>query len=450
MILYPEVVIEMPTVDGGSTGRRAWLQPRRYAARLTTRASAGITAPSARRHGPRGAAVAGVLAALLFASLEATGAQVPEPAPPRESFEVWLDALRKDALGAGIKPETVERALTTVEHQPTVLERDRGQAEFTLTLAQYLQRRLTPAMLRAAEARMREHRRLLARVELAHGVPAGIVLAVWALESSFGRFAGARPTVPVLATLAYDGRRAALFRSELLDALRILDRGDIDLERLKGSWAGALGQPQFLPSSYLKYAQDFDGDGRRDIWTSLPDVFASIAFYLKTNGWEPKQAWGRRVQVSDAVRAKLADSAPLRTTGCRAMRSLTAPLPLEQWAKPRRENDDRRTAASGCARRLAARSRWACVPGLPELRSAARLQLRAHLRPQRRDPRRSARRPAHLLAGATEAHETHHEFAEDTREPVIVGLVPEIGGPEQGCGFASKEVEAPEAVLHVT
>ena len=332
MILYPEVVIEMPTVDGGSTGRRAWLQPRRYPARLTTRASAGITAASARRHGPRGAAAAGVLAALLFASLEATGAQVPEPAPPRESFEVWLDALRKDALGAGIKPETVERALTTVEHQPTVLERDRGQAEFTLTLAQYLQRRLTPAMLRAAEARMREHRRLLARVELAHGVPAGIVLAVWALESNFGRFAGVRPTVPVLATLAYDGRRAALFRSELLDALRILDRGDIDLERLKGSWAGALGQPQFLPSSYLKYAQDFDGDGRRDIWASLPDVFASIAFYLKTNGWEPKQAWGRRVQVSDAVRAKLADSAPLRTTGCRAMRSLTAPLPLEQWA----------------------------------------------------------------------------------------------------------------------
>jgi peptidoglycan lytic transglycosylase B len=324
MILYPEVVIEMPTVEGGSTGRRTWLQSRRYPARLTTRASA-------RRHGPRGTAAAGVLAALLFASPVATGAQVPGPAPPRESFEVWLDALRKDALGAGIKPGTVERALTTVEYQPTVLERDRGQAEFTLTLAQYLERRLTPAMLRAAEARMREHRRLLARVERAHGVPAGIVLAVWALESNFGRFTGARPTVPVLATLAYDGRRAALFRSELLDALRILDRGDIELERLKGSWAGALGQPQFLPSSYLKYAQDFDGDGRRDIWASLPDVFGSIAFYLKTNGWEPKQAWGRRAQVSDAVRAKLADSAPLRTTGCRAMRSLTAPLPLEQW-----------------------------------------------------------------------------------------------------------------------
>jgi membrane-bound lytic murein transglycosylase B len=276
--------------------------------------------------------VAAILASLLVTWDASTPAQTPEGAP-RESFGAWLDTLKKDALGAGIKPETVERAFATIEHQPTVLERDRGQAEFTLTLPEYLQRRLTPAMLRAAQARMRQHRTLLARVERAHHVPAGIVLAVWALESNFGRFAGVRPTIPVLATLAYDGRRAALFRSELLDALRILDRGDIELERLKGSWAGALGQPQFLPSSYLKYAQDFDGDGRRDIWSSLPDVFGSIAFYLRTNGWEPKQAWGRRVQVSDAVRPKIGEAAPLRTTGCRALRSLTIPLPLEEWGK---------------------------------------------------------------------------------------------------------------------
>lgn len=271
--------------------------------------------------------------ALLLACLlpAVARAQVPEPAPAREPFAAWLEALRAEAVAAGIKPETVARALADVELQSTVLERDRGQAEFTLTLPEYLERRLTPALLRAARARMQEHRRLLARVEKAHGVPAGIVLSVWALESNFGRFAGVRPTIPVLATLAYDGRRGALFRSELIDALRILDQGDIELERLKGSWAGALGQPQFLPSSYLKYAQDFDADGRRDIWASLPDVFASIGFYLKTHGWEPKTAWGRRVQVSDAVRAKLADAAPRRTTGCRAVRALTVPLPLATW-----------------------------------------------------------------------------------------------------------------------
>ena len=123
-------------------------------------------------------------------------------------------------------------------------------------------------------------------------MPRSILVAVWGLESNFGRFAGVRPTVPVLATLAYDGRRAALFRGELLNALRILDRGDIELERLKGSWAGAMGQPQFLPSSYLKFAQDFDGDGRRDIWTSLPDVFASIAVYMASNGWTHRRVVG--------------------------------------------------------------------------------------------------------------------------------------------------------------
>ena len=176
-----------------------------------------------------------------------------------------------------------------------------------------------------------QHRKLLIRVQTQHRVPASIVIAVWALESNFGRFSGVRPTVPVLATLAYDGRRGDLFRSELLDALRILDRGDIDLDGLKGSWAGAMGQPQFLPSSYLKFAQDFDADGRRNIWTSLPDVFASIAFYLKSNGWNEKQAWGRRVRVSDSLAARLPELAPLRTEGCRALRALTHPLPLSRW-----------------------------------------------------------------------------------------------------------------------
>jgi membrane-bound lytic murein transglycosylase B len=255
----------------------------------------------------------------------------PAPAPRDAAFEAWLAAVRADALGAGVRPATIDAAFATIEAQPTVLERDRTQAEFTLTLKEYVQRRLTPALLRIARQHHRAERRLLARVERAHKVPASIVVSVWGLESNFGRFAGVRPTVPVLATLAYDGRRAALFRGELINALRIVDRGDIPLDRLKGSWAGAMGQPQFLPSSYLKYAQDFDGDGRSDIWTSRPDVFASIANYMASNGWTPGQAWGRRVSLPAGFEARLGTKAPLRTEGCRAVRQLTEPLPLQEW-----------------------------------------------------------------------------------------------------------------------
>jgi membrane-bound lytic murein transglycosylase B len=258
---------------------------------------------------------------------------VPTPTPPPHdpAFAAWLTTLRGDALAAGIRPATIDAAFATIVAQPVVLERDRSQAEFTLTLGQYVSRRLTPALLRLSREHARRQQALLARVERAHKVPKSILVAVWGLESNFGRFAGVRPTVPVLATLAYDGRRAALFRGELLSALRILDRGDIELERLKGSWAGAMGQPQFLPSSYLKFAQDFDGDGRRDIWTSLPDVFASIAVYMASNGWAAGESWGRRVTLPANFDARLGSKAPLRTEGCRAVRQLTEPMMLHEW-----------------------------------------------------------------------------------------------------------------------
>ena len=258
---------------------------------------------------------------------------VPTPTPPPydAAFAAWLDAVRGDAVAAGIRPATIDAAFATIVAQPVVLERDRSQAEFTLTLGQYVDRRLTPPLLRLARDHARREQRLLARVERAHKVPRSILVSVWGLESNFGRFAGVRPTVPVLATLAYDGRRAALFRGELINALRILDRGDIELERLKGSWAGAMGQPQFLPSSYLKFAQDFDGDGRRDIWTSLPDVLASIANYMASNGWVYGESWGRRVKLPPDFDARLGSKAPLRTEGCRAVRQLTEPMLLSEW-----------------------------------------------------------------------------------------------------------------------
>jgi membrane-bound lytic murein transglycosylase B len=179
----------------------------------------------------------------------------------------------------------------------------------------------------------RRHAALLARVSRRYGVSPAVVVAVWGLESNFGRFSGVRPTIATLATLAYDNRRAAMFRAELIDALRILDRGDIGLDRLKGSWAGAMGQPQFMPSSYLKYAQDFDEDGRRDIWASPPDVFASIANFLKQSGWVTGKTWGRAVVLpkGEAKVAKIEAAAPLRTVGCEAMRQMSAGLALSKW-----------------------------------------------------------------------------------------------------------------------
>jgi membrane-bound lytic murein transglycosylase B len=253
------------------------------------------------------------------------------PVPPeRAPFDVWLSELRVEAGARGIRPEILDAALAGVEPIQSVLDRDRTQAEFTLDLEAYLKRRLTRGTVRTAQRMYTRHRALLQKVGKRYGVDPRILVSVWGLESNFGRFSGVRPTIPTLATLAYDPRRGERFRAELLSALEILNRGDIELSKLKGSWAGALGQPQFMPSSYLQYAQDFDGDGRRDIWTSLPDVFASVAYYLQQRGWTPGVTWGREVRIAPAARAK-AMALPSRDVGCRAERVMTPPRPLAQW-----------------------------------------------------------------------------------------------------------------------
>ena len=245
-------------------------------------------------------------------------------------FPEWLNGLRQEALAAGIKASTVESALGSLEPLPVVVERDRAQAEFTLSLDEYLTRRLTGKLVRDTTKAAATHKALLARVGARYGVPPSVVVSVWALESNLGRFSGVRPTIATLATLAWEGRRGTFFRAQLLDALRILDRGDIDPARLKGSWAGAMGQVQFMPSSYLQYAEDFDGDGRRDIWTSQADVFASIANYLRERGWNGTEGWGRQVRVPED-RSAIDAAAPRRTEGCRAEQELSTALPLERW-----------------------------------------------------------------------------------------------------------------------
>jgi len=263
--------------------------------------------------------------ALLFQQI------APVPQLPRPPFPEWLDGVRAEARSRGISDATIAAALDGLEPLPIVVERDRSQAEIVETLDHYLQQHVSAKVIRTARTRRADHAALLEKVADKYGVPAGIVVAVWGLESNFGRFSGVRPTIQTLATLAYDPRRSGLFREELFDALKILDSGDVRPAAMRGSWAGALGQPQFMPSSFLLYAQDFDGDGRRDIWTSTPDVLASIANYLSAHGWTRGDAWGREVSVPAAALDAIRESAPPRTEGCLARRQMTVPLPLEKW-----------------------------------------------------------------------------------------------------------------------
>jgi membrane-bound lytic murein transglycosylase B len=211
------------------------------------------------------------------------------------------------------------------------VERDRSQAETVLTIEQYVERRLTRAFVRTARQRLAANRSLLRRVAARYHVQPRFIVAVWGLESNFGRFSGVRPIVQALATLAWEGRREALFKGELFAALEILDRGYIDPPALKGSWAGAMGQTQFMPTSYLAFAEDFDADGRRDIWASTPDVFASIANYLQAHGWAETETWGREVRLPAGGWRAMVEATGLRETGCRAHREMTVPLPMDRW-----------------------------------------------------------------------------------------------------------------------
>ena len=258
--------------------------------------------------------------------------QLPPVAPlPQPPFEEWLSALRAEALTRGIREATLDAALTGLEPVPTVIQRDRNQAEIVQTLDRYLAERMSKKVVATAQTMRKTHEALLKQVSEKYGVPPGVLVSIWGLESNFGRFSGVRPTIPALATLAWDRRRATFFRGELLDALEILDRGDIDLEHLRGSWAGAMGQVQFMPSSYLEWAEDFDGDGRRDIWSTPADVFASIANYLLGHGWTAGQPWGREVKIAPEAARRIATQIERRDGGCQATREMTVPLPIAKW-----------------------------------------------------------------------------------------------------------------------
>ena len=259
-------------------------------------------------------------------------AQAPTPTEIRPSFVEWLEGVRSEALARGIRQEVIDQALAQVDEPlPVVIERDRTQAEIVLPLETYISRRLTPAFVRTGRQMYARHRATLEDVATKYGVPGPIIAAIWGIESNFGRFSGVRPTIAALATLAWDPRRSTFFRGELFSALEILNRGDIDLASMRGSWAGAMGQPQFMPSSYLQYAEDYDADGRRDIWRSQPDIFASIANYLKGHGWVSGQLWGREVRVTKEVGRQITATVARRAGSCQATRDMTVSKPLSEW-----------------------------------------------------------------------------------------------------------------------
>jgi membrane-bound lytic murein transglycosylase B len=281
-----------------------------------------------------------VLLPLLFASPQQPASEPPEQTQSEvgidapQPFEQWLDGLVHEARNRGYSDEIVGQALTGLQPLVRVVQNDRTQAELTIGFERYFGSRVNAAVIRRGREMAGQHRSLLARVERTYGVPRRIVLAIWGLESRYGRNIGRTPVFQALATLAWEPRRADFFRGQLFDALTIVARGHTDVETMRGSWAGAMGQPQFMPSSYLEYAVDQDGDGRRDIWGSTPDVLASIANYLKGHGWSRDQTWGREVRVTAAARARIEKAEiPGRESGCYAMRDMTERRPLREWQR---------------------------------------------------------------------------------------------------------------------
>ncbi len=236
----------------------------------------------------RGQGIAASVLALLGIMIASTATAAP--------FDVWLDGVRVEARERGVPSSVVDRALSGVRPLPKVISLDRKQPEFTQTFWRYLDSRVTADRVAKGKNLMARHVRLLQSVERRYRVPARVLVALWGLETSYGQVTGKTPMFSALATLAHDPRRDAFFREQLMAALEGAARGDIPY-KARSSWAGAFGQPQFMPTTYRDHAVDFDGDGRRDLWNSLPDIFASAANYLAASGWRWGEKWGREVQV---------------------------------------------------------------------------------------------------------------------------------------------------------
>jgi membrane-bound lytic murein transglycosylase B len=245
---------------------------------------------------------------IITACAPATGVAKPTaPAEKRDTettadkkasnFEQWLAALKKEALDRGIRREVLQEALEGVQPTPAVIKPRHRQAEFSLSKAEYVQRLASERRFRDGMKKMAQHRALLRKVSGVYGVPEGYLLALWAIESDFGQGGGRHPVIEALVTQAWQSQRQEFFRKQLLAALTILDKEEMRSDELRGSWAGAMGQFQFIPTTYLDYAVDFNHDGHRNIWTDVEDALASAASYLARAGWRKNLGWGWRTEI---------------------------------------------------------------------------------------------------------------------------------------------------------
>ena len=222
-----------------------------------------------------------------------------------DDFTVWLEGVKREASAAGISQATIESAFEGLAPVPRVIELDRRQPEVTRTFAAYLRSAVSQQRIKQGKRLLEANQALLDEIGLRFGVPPRYLVSLWGIESNYGHYTGGFSVVGALATLAHDGRRSSFFRTELLNALKIIDQGHIDPVDMTGSWAGAMGQVQFMPSSFLSFAVDHDEDGRRDIWNNISDALASAGNYLKRSGWSTGLKWGREVGLPEGFDSSL-------------------------------------------------------------------------------------------------------------------------------------------------
>lgn len=220
-------------------------------------------------------------------------------------FSEYVETLKQEARELGISEQTLESAFANVEYKPRAIKADKNQPEKKLTLDEYIPRAVPDWKIKQAKSLYKKHYDDLNRIGKEYGVQPRFIVALWGVESNFGKLTGGYNVIDALATLAYDGRREAFFKKETMAALTILEEKHISIANMKGSWAGAMGQSQFMPSSFVNYAVDGNGDGKKDIWNTKADVFASAANYLKSHGWNDTYTWGRQVKVPEGLPSSL-------------------------------------------------------------------------------------------------------------------------------------------------
>ena len=248
-------------------------------------------------------------------------------------FEKWLEEVKKEALKNNISQKILEAAFKNIKLNPKVIKLDRAQPEFSITFKKYIKGKVTKTRVARGLDKISEHKNLLTKAQNITQVQKRFIAAIWGMETNYGSYTGGHNVVRSLMTLAYDMRRSKFFRTQLMKALQILEEGHISASQMKGSWAGAMGQGQFMPSSFFAYAFDLDGDGKKNIWTNYGDSFASIGNYLKKHGWRDDQTWGREITLPQNIDALLEKTKRLKKAkSCnRSLKHHSREFSLAQW-----------------------------------------------------------------------------------------------------------------------